>query len=276
MLIGFGVLATLCFPLASAFKRRASAAFAATPASVLRKRSPAANHAVAQRSLTTLAAADRVYSIADQVKRFARAKEEKDKRYLDIASVFDGSFLKGQRVVITGGNRGLGLATTLELVKQGAEVIVACRKSSPELEAAGVAGVYEGVDVADTASVEAFATKLKAEGKPVDIIINNAGYFYGPNEKVVDNTLNFDEQLKQIDICGLGPLRITSALFNAGLLQKGSKSIIISSQAGSAEWRFTQVRDGRTIGLTGLIDWLAGACLLLLLLLLPRAHIASV
>ena len=60
---------------------------------------------------------------------------------------------------------------------------------------------------------------------------------------MLDNTLNFDEQLKQIDICGLGPLRVTSALFNAGLLQDGSKAIIISSQAGSSSWRFTQNKD---------------------------------
>jgi NAD(P)-dependent dehydrogenase (short-subunit alcohol dehydrogenase family) len=244
VILGIGVMAVLVFPLATAFKRRAAAAaFAATPASLLRGRSPAANHAAEQRSLTALAAEDRVYSIADQVARFARAKEEKNQRYLDIGSVFDGSWLKGKRVLITGGNRGLGLATTLELVKQGAEVIVACRKTSDELEAAGVAAVYTGVDVADTASVEAFAAKLKGDGGPVDVVINNAGYFYGPNEKVLDNTLNFDEQLKQIDICGLGPLRVTSALFNAGLLQDGSKAIIISSQAGSSSWRFTQNKD---------------------------------
>jgi len=31
--------------------------------------------------------------------------------------------------------------------------------------------------------------------------------------------LNFAEQLKQIDICALGPLRVTAALFQAGLAQ---------------------------------------------------------
>ena len=56
----------------------------------------------------------------------------------------------------------MGLATTKGLVKQGAEVAVACRKSPPELEAIpGVAPVIEGVDVADTASVALFAERLK-------------------------------------------------------------------------------------------------------------------
>ena len=47
----------------------------------------------------------------------------------------------------------------------------------------------------------------------------------------------------QIDVCALGPLRITSALYKAGLLKKDGKPgkvIIITSQAGSCEWRFTQ------------------------------------
>merc|ERR1711948_195088 len=62
-------------------------------------------------------------------------------------------------------------------------------------------------------------------------------------EKETINTMNFDEQLKQIDICGVGPLRISSELYKAGLLPKDSKIIIITSQAGSCEWRFTQNKD---------------------------------
>jgi short-subunit dehydrogenase len=63
------------------------------------------------------------------------------------------------------------------------------------------------------------AEKLK--GKHIDILINSAGYFYEPVEKI--DSLNFEEEMKMIDICALGPLRITSGLFNAGLLPSGSK-----------------------------------------------------
>lgn len=73
------------------------------------------------------------YSMADQVARFAKAKEENNQRYLDIASVFDGGDLSGKRVLVTGGNRGLGLAITKELVAIGATALVLCRSSSPEL-----------------------------------------------------------------------------------------------------------------------------------------------
>lgn len=159
------------------------------------------------------AEADRVFSLADQTARFERAKQEENARYLDIDTVYDGSYLKGQRVLVTGGNRGLGLAITSELVACGAkvaepffsthstcahsfwatkyppntsprsfpQVVVACRSSSDELDALGVEQVLTGVDVASGDSVKSMAERLNG---PVDIVINNAGYFYGPQVRV--------------------------------------------------------------------------------------------
>ena len=181
------------------------------------------------------------YSIADQVARFAKAKEENNERYLDISAVYDGGDLSGKRVLVTGGNRGLGLEITKELVQIGATAIVVCRSSTPELEKlVGKYNVYKGVDVSDTEAVKAVAKKVKRDGGDIDVVINNAGYFYEPCEKILDDTLNFDEELKQINICALGPLRMNSALVNAGALATDAKLVIITSQAGSVEWRATQ------------------------------------
>jgi hypothetical protein len=44
---------------------------------------------------------ERVFSIPDQIARFARAKEESNARYLDIASVYDGSSFKGYVTHVT-------------------------------------------------------------------------------------------------------------------------------------------------------------------------------
>jgi len=186
------------------------------------------------------------YSMADQQARFAAAKERKDERYLNIENVFDGSYLKEKKVVVTGGNRGLGLEIAKRAKDCGAETVVTCRKKGDNLE--GIAKAYEGVDVTDLESLKKFAETFTKEEGSVDLLINNAGYFYGPVETVKGDTLNFDEELKQIDVCALGPLRVTSELYKAGALKDGAKVVIITSQAGSVEWRTTQNPEGGDYG----------------------------
>jgi len=109
----------------------------------------------------------------------------------------------------------LGLAISQELIARGAEVYITSRAPF-SIEGASV---IEGIDVQDNESGSKLVQALG--GNSIDILINNAGYFYGPVEKI--DSLNFEEELKMIDICAVGVLRITSALFNAGLLQAGSK-----------------------------------------------------
>ena len=43
-----------------------------------------------------------------------------------------------------------------------------------------------------------------------------------------------------IDVCALGPLRVSSAAYNQGKIAEGGRVIVITSQAGSVEWRTTQ------------------------------------
>jgi len=184
------------------------------------------------------------HSMADQIARFAKAKEEKNARFLDIASVYDGGALSGKRVLVTGGNRGLGLAIVNELVSIGATALVVCRSSSPELEKlVGKWNVYDGVDVMDDEAVRKVAKRVKGDGGALDVVINNAGYFYGPQELVKEDSLNFEEEMKQINVCALGPLRMNNALIQSKALAEGAKLAIITSQAGSVEWRSTQNKD---------------------------------
>jgi NAD(P)-dependent dehydrogenase (short-subunit alcohol dehydrogenase family) len=63
--------------------------------------------------------------------------------------------------------------------------------------------------------------------------------------------MNYPQQMLQIDVCALGPLRITQSLYKAGKLMRNGKPgkvIIITSQAGSCEWRFTQNPEGGNYG----------------------------
>lgn len=106
------------------------------------------------------------------------------------------------------------------------------------------ATVLAGIDVTDNHCGHKLVSAL--QHTKIDILINNAGYFYGPVETI--STLNFEEELKMIDICAVGPLRVTSALFNAGLLGRGSRVVLISSQGGSIAWRRVQNPQGHDYG----------------------------
>jgi NAD(P)-dependent dehydrogenase (short-subunit alcohol dehydrogenase family) len=179
----------------------------------------------------------RAFSLADQIARFARAKEEKNQRYLDISTVYKSEEMKGKRVLVVGASKGLGLEIIEELVASGAEAIATCRSSTSELDAAGAKQIIKNVEVTSVDSMKKMASEIAS---PLHFVIFNAGIF--PN--IVDNldSVQGEEAIKQFDVCGFGPIRCVAALKSAGLL-KGAKVAVITSQAGSARWRFTQNKD---------------------------------
>ena len=127
-------------------------------------------------------------------------------------------------IVITGANRGIGLALTRAYVGRGDQVIAACRSTSSDLDGTG-AEVHEGVNVADDASVQRFANRL-AE-RPVDVLINNAGIH---SVETLDD-LNWDRIRRQFEVNTLGPLRMTRALLPH--LKDAGKVVIVTSRSGS-------------------------------------------
>jgi NAD(P)-dependent dehydrogenase (short-subunit alcohol dehydrogenase family) len=98
------------------------------------------------------------------------------------ADIVAGQDLTGRTVIVTGGSAGLGLETTRVLAGAGAKVIVAARdlaKASAAL--APLAGVeLEELDLADPASIDAFADRFLATGRPLHVLINNAGFMAAP------------------------------------------------------------------------------------------------
>lgn len=111
---------------------------------------------------------DDKYTLADQVARFARAKEQNNERYLNIESVYDGSFLKGKRVAVTGANRGIGLALATELTSVGANVVALVRSSSKELEDLNPVEIIKDIDVQDDDKTAKLAEMVT--GGPIDIV----------------------------------------------------------------------------------------------------------
>lgn len=127
-------------------------------------------------------------------------------------------------VLITGANRGIGLELCRGFKDRGEEIIAACRRASPELEALEVE-IHEGVDVTDDAAVSRLAREL--DGRTIDLLVNDAGVL---TVEMLDD-LDFERIRRQLEVNALGPLRVTAALLPT--LKHGSKVVIITSRMGS-------------------------------------------
>lgn len=187
-----------------------------------------------------------VFSTPDQPARFAAQKAADCARALRIEEVFEPSKLANQRVLVTGTSRGLGLALVQQAKQAGAHVIATCRKPSKQLEEAQPDQIISGIDVTSDSDMSKLVDAISA---PLDIVINNAGYFKVERESVLDNTMDFADQLKTIDICAVGVLRVCNALWQADKIQPESGRIaVISSQGGSVAWRQVQCPSGGDYG----------------------------
>src|SRR5690349_21111991 len=90
--------------------------------------------------------------------------------------------LTGKIAIVTGGNTGIGLETTKVLAAAGATVIVPARDT--EKAKANLKDVenveLEAMDLADPKSIDAFAVKFLATGRPLHLLVNNAGIMWVP------------------------------------------------------------------------------------------------
>ncbi|MDP5226293.1 MULTISPECIES: SDR family oxidoreductase [Arthrobacter] len=94
----------------------------------------------------------------------------------------------GRRIVVTGASSGIGRETATRLAAAGAIVVMAVRSlEKGETARAGILSEnpdarleLQRIDLADLASVRAFAAEVTADGAPVDVLINNAGVMTPP------------------------------------------------------------------------------------------------
>jgi len=99
--------------------------------------------------------------------------------------------LSGKRAVLTGGTDGIGLVLARRLAAAGADLILPARnRGKAEAAAAGIRAhlprasiTLHSLDLSSLGSVADFAGVLLAEGRPIEILVNNAGVMTPPERR---------------------------------------------------------------------------------------------
>src|SRR5690606_9914472 len=139
--------------------------------------------------------------------------------------VIKGIDLTGKIAIVTGGNTGISLETTKTLAQAGATVVVPARdveKANRNLK--GIANTeIEEMDLMDPASIDAFAEKFIASGRPLHLLINNAGIMWVPLRR---DYRGFESQLATNY---LAQFQLTARLLAALKKADGARVINVSS-----------------------------------------------
>jgi len=138
-------------------------------------------------------------------------------------------------VLVTGANRGIGLEYVRQYAARGWTVVATARKpeEAAELKALAAANpriVVEKLDVSDLASIDALAARW--QGKPVDILINNAG-ITGDARAQMFPKMDWPvyEQVLKTNV--IGPLKMAEAFYPNLEAGQQKKLVNISSSEGS-------------------------------------------
>ncbi|CBZ30672.1 putative short chain dehydrogenase [Leishmania mexicana MHOM/GT/2001/U1103] len=142
-------------------------------------------------------------------------------------------------VLITGGNRGIGLETARQLGKLGYYVIISCRdeeKAKAAIEkvsAEGVKADYVVMDVVDESSVAKAAGEVSKKVNGVlDALINNAGYSAPSGDM---SRVDLDEMRKCYEVNVIGAICVTNHFLEMVKKSPAGRIVNVGSIMGSCE-----------------------------------------
>jgi NAD(P)-dependent dehydrogenase (short-subunit alcohol dehydrogenase family) len=143
-------------------------------------------------------------------------------------------------VLITGANRGIGYEFARQYAERGWTVIATARKPRDAANLQSLAARHpalriEKLDVTSDRSVRALARRYA--GKPIDVLINNAGILGDINAQKY-GAYDFTVYDEIVDVNTKGPLRMMEAFMDNVAMSRQKKIMNISSAVGSIEMTF--------------------------------------
>jgi NAD(P)-dependent dehydrogenase (short-subunit alcohol dehydrogenase family) len=139
--------------------------------------------------------------------------------------------------LVTGANRGIGLAVVKGLLNKGISVILTSRTISDGQKAVEEIAsdhlFYHQLDVNNEASVQALFTYVKDTFGKLDILINNAGINYDTWQEVTNADLGTVEETLQTNL--LGPWRMSQTFLPLMQQNNYGRIVNVSSGAGATE-----------------------------------------
>jgi NAD(P)-dependent dehydrogenase (short-subunit alcohol dehydrogenase family) len=143
--------------------------------------------------------------------------------------------MTGQRLFITGANRGIGLEWVRQAAEEGWQVIATARTPEQSPELLRLASRFSGqlevwpLDVTDATAVESLPGRLGA--LPIDCLVNNAGVYGQPGGNF--GQVDFDNWRHTFEVNVLAPMRLMQTL--APAVERSQRRLIasISSKMGS-------------------------------------------